>query len=277
MSGNICKFVPPEKYYDNINTVNFVYETIVPHRNSIIMSSYYVAYLTVKGSASFTVEDREYSVKEGDVFFTFPSTPFSLKPCDNNLEYIYISFLGIRAGKILEQLKINPMNCVFSDYYDLIPFWFSSISIATQNNLVMVSESVLLYTFSLISNRTEILRELPKESDVFLKIKKYIDDNYTSIDMSLQTLSRVFGYSEKYLSNCLKNFLGVGFSQYLKTLRIKHACSLMNDGYSNIKYIAYMSGYGDPLYFSKVFKKSLSKLPREYIADCRMGKNSDKK
>ena len=43
----------------------------------------------------------------------------------------------------------------------------------------------------------------------------------------------------------------------------------MNEGLSNIKDIAALSGYRDPLYFSKVFKNAMMLSPKEYIASVR--------
>ena len=56
------------------------------------------------------------------------------------------------------------------------------------------------------------------------------------------------------------------------TLRIQHACMLINEGLSNIKDIATLSGYRDPLYFSKVFKNAMMLSPKEYISSVRAGR-----
>ena len=42
MDNNICKFVPTRSSGDQINTVNFVYETIIPQRNQFITKSTYM-------------------------------------------------------------------------------------------------------------------------------------------------------------------------------------------------------------------------------------------
>ncbi len=270
MTDNICRFVPSKNDYDNINTVNFVYETTADTSNKLITHAYYTAYLVISGTATLFQAKKSVELNENDVFFTFPTVPFSLHPSDKSFKFIYISFMGIRAGKLLEKLKITPSDCVFGELKELSDFWMNAINISTQDNLAILSESVLLYTLSLISNHIEVKKELSKEADISLKIKKYIDDNYTSSDMSLETLARLFKYNQKYISAVLKKSIGVGFAQYLKTLRIQHACMLINEGFSNIKDIAYMSGYNDALYFSKVFKKTIGKPPKEYIAEIRM-------
>ena len=58
----------------------------------------------------------------------------------------------------------------------------------------------------------------------------------------------------------------IGFSSYLNSLRIKRAKSLMDKKESSISDIAAACGFNDPLYFSKVFRKSEGISPREYIS-----------
>ena len=116
MDNNICKFVPTRSSGDQINTVNFVYETIIPQRNQFITKSTYMIYLVTEGRGTLCHTQKSVEIRKGDLFFTFPSTPFAIEVSDSNLKYIYISFLGIRAGRILEEMKIGSGNCVFRHY-----------------------------------------------------------------------------------------------------------------------------------------------------------------
>ncbi len=272
MDYNICKFVPTRSSGDQINTVNFVYETVIPQRNQFITKSTYMLYLVTEGRGRLCHTQKSADIAKGDLFFTFPSTPFVIEAGDDSLHYLYISFLGIRAGRILEEMKIHPGNCVFHGYDTMEAFWTGALNMTTPYNLDMLSESVLLYTLSVLSNNTCQEEKLSKTADNILQIKKYIDDHYTSPDLSLETICARYQYNRKYLSEALKKVLHVGFSEYLRTLRIQHACMLVGEGLSNIKDIAALSGYRDPLYFSKVFKSVMLLSPKEYIAEIRAGR-----
>lgn len=274
MNQNICKFVPVRNTFDHINTINFVYETVIPQKNQFITKSTYMMYLVTEGTGRLCHMQKSCTLKKGDLFFTFPSVPFAIQVDDSSLRYIYISFLGIRAGKILEELGVHSGNCVYNGYGILEDFWNDALVLANQHNLDMLSESVLLYTLSVMSNRLNKEEKIAKTADNILKIKKYIDDNYTMADMSLEKICSEFQYNQKYLSGALKKVLHVGFSEYLRTLRIQHSCMLINEGLSNVKDIAYLSGYRDPLYFSKVFKNAMMVSPREYIASVRGASDS---
>lgn len=171
MDNNICKFVPTRSSGDQINTVNFVYETIIPQRNQFITKSTYMIYLVTEGRGTLCHTQKSVEIRKGDLFFTFPSTPFAIEVSDSNLKYIYISFLGIRAGRILEEMKIGSGNCVFRHYDFLEEFWTGALDIATQYNLDMLSESVLLYTLSVLSGNTLKEEKLSRNADNILQIK----------------------------------------------------------------------------------------------------------
>ena len=59
--------------------------------------------------------------------------------------------------------------------------------------------------------------------------------------------------------------MGVGYTEYLRTYRIKYAVSLFEHGIDSVKNVALLSGFTDPLYFSTVFKKHIGSSPKNYI------------
>ncbi len=50
----------------------------------------------------------------------------------------------------------------------------------------------------------------------------------------------------------LKKQFGMGFAEYLRTLRIKHAVLLFEKGVTPVKNVALLCGFSDPLYPSDV-------------------------
>lgn len=119
MDNNICKFVPTRGSADQINTVNFVYETVIPQRNQFITKSTYMMYLVTEGRGRLCHTQKSSDIAKGDLFFTFPSTPFAIEVSDSNLNYLYISFLGIRGGpdsggaeNPARELRVSRLRCV---------------------------------------------------------------------------------------------------------------------------------------------------------------------
>lgn len=75
------------------------------------------------------------------------------------------------------------------------------------------------------------------------------------------------GYSPDHLRRRFKKEIGVTPAAYLTQLRVEHAKRLLalddRGGYT-IKQIGLMSGFHDPYYFSRVFKKVTGVSPNEY-------------
>ena len=263
MEQNVCKFIPPYPSTDTINTINFVYEKNCNTFDQTRMSAVYMMNLVTEGEGEYSFYSNKYKLKKGDIFFVFPATPYTITS-HNNLKYMYISYVGVRANQIMERLMISKSNPYFEEYSNLTELWKNSLGMLNGINSDLLSESVLLYTLSMISNNELEREEKNERPDVVLKIKKYVDDNFSDTNLSLESVSENFNYNKKYISTVFREKTGIGFSSYLKVIRIQNACTLMEKGFTSIKDIAYMCGFNDPLYFSKVFKKQMGCSCSEY-------------
>ena len=100
---------------------------------------------------------------------------------------------------------------------------------------------------------------------------QYIEDNFNK-DISLDEVSQIVNISPYYFSKIFKEAEGINFVEYLTRLRISYAQKLLKKGEYSIKEICIMSGYSDPNYFSRIFKKCTNETPSEY----REGKRYEK-
>ena len=96
-------------------------------------------------------------------------------------------------------------------------------------------------------------------------IQKYIDDNFFNQKLSLEMISKSLSYSPKYISSVFKKKFNVGITEYLNTIRIQNACTLMKQGFTSISDVSNQCGFADAQYFSKVFKQRTGLSPKAYI------------
>ncbi|WP_080848590.1 response regulator [Cytobacillus gottheilii] len=101
------------------------------------------------------------------------------------------------------------------------------------------------------------------EADTFHKLKQYIFE-HSHKDISLESLGQMVELSPIYISKMFKEKLGVNYIDYLTQCRMEKAKSLLGDSKKSIKEITFETGYHDPNYFSKVFKKMCGITPMEY-------------
>ena len=263
MFKNICNFIPYNSDSHSIHTIHFVLETEDKGTNPST-SSVYKANLVCSGTGTLFVSNKAYSLKKGDVFFTFPGMVYRVSPKEN-FTYMYVSFLGTRSNMILDKLTISPQNFMFEDCEELEPLWRNCLNYDSAVS-DLAAESVLLHTFAYLGNRFLPKDPNAKKKDTLsYRIKKYIDENYSNPALSLEQISREVSYSPKYISSVFKKSFSIGITEYLHTVRIQKACTLMSQGMTSVNDISSQCGFSDALYFSKIFKKKMSMSPREFI------------
>ena len=263
-NSNICCFIPHTGGNDRINTIYYVYETTPQNMEKLRTNAFYRMAIVSDGIGHLQCAGRIYDLKKGDIFFNFASVPYGIES-GKDFKYIYVSFIGTRANYLMDVLKINSGNCVFEGFESLIPLWESGFEVCSAFSSV-ISESIVLHTFSVIGTALSTQENEERESrSVISAVRKYIDENFSDSELSVDMIAREFSYNKKYLSCAFKQSVGIGISEYLMIIRIQHACALMNQGFSHVKEISAMCGYKDPLYFSKVFKKRMNITPSEFI------------
>jgi len=93
--------------------------------------------------------------------------------------------------------------------------------------------------------------------------KIYMEQNFEK-DISLDEVSRTINISPYYFSKLFKEETGENFIDYLTEIRILKAKELLKDQSYSIKEVCAKSGYSDPNYFSRIFKKKENLTPSEY-------------
>ena len=253
---NICKIIE-ETATDRLEITRFIYEsnqdtmTIKTNvgTNRII--------LIKQGNGRLNIDMENICFETGSLIFVFKGEKIWVEPGDD-CEYMYIDFSGSRSESLFSRFCINRANRVFKGYDGLIPMWHDSLCRSNEINIDLASESILLYTFSRLS------ADVGKQSGLIDRILKISEENFTNRGLSLSSLAETLSYNSKYISHVFKQKMGIGYSEYLRNLRIKYSVSLLEHGIDSIKNVAFLSGFSDPLYFSSVFTKTLGVSPKEY-------------
>lgn len=263
MENNICKFLPNTDTLKNINILHFVYETEQQSRSSLKLEAFYKIHLVTSGTGKLYKTGSAYPLKASDIFFTFPSDPYAIESGDD-FAYLYISYIGIRTNRLMDELNITKKNFLFEHMEELQPFWEKTI-LDERSILALRCEGILLYTFSILGQQIFLEQNSHQNEDNVLLVKKFIDEHFSDKDLSIELLSKRYSYNPKYLSGLFKKRFHIGISQYIRTLRIQKACTLMEQGFTSIKDISCQCGFHDPFYFSKIFKENTGLSPKEHL------------
>ena len=99
---------------------------------------------------------------------------------------------------------------------------------------------------------------------VIVKAREYIDRNFSVTDISLHSAASHVGISPNHLSTVFAQETGENFVEYLTRVRMEKAKQLLSETAMKSADIAYEIGFGDPHYFSSIFKKNTGFSPREF-------------
>ena len=107
-------------------------------------------------------------------------------------------------------------------------------------------------------------REQKQTSLHLTKAIEYIQEHYMK-DLPLLTVASSVHVSEYYLSHLFRKEMNQTFSDYVAKVRIEKAQDFLRENPSaRIQEIADKTGFNDPNYFSKIFKKYTGVSPKEY-------------
>lgn len=102
-----------------------------------------------------------------------------------------------------------------------------------------------------------------KHVDVIYKALEYIKKNYMN-KISLNDVADTASISPSYFSKVFKEEMKRNFNMYLNQYRVNKSKKLLMDDSVSLVNIAFLTGFEDQSYFSKVFKKITGMSPGKY-------------
>lgn len=102
------------------------------------------------------------------------------------------------------------------------------------------------------------------ETDVIIRAKRFIADNYEDADLSLAKVADYVGLNEKYFTNRFSKETGETFVAYLTGIRMQKAKELLKSTTFKIYEISEMVGYHNVEHFNRMFKKLNGISPAQY-------------
>ena len=105
---------------------------------------------------------------------------------------------------------------------------------------------------------TSVDERLVKEATAF------VEENLDNTDLSVEMMSAHLGMSRVNLYKRVLSVTGSTPSEFIRTIRLRHAEALLREGKYNVSEVAYMVGFNNPRYFSKYFAEAYGMYPSQY-------------
>ena len=96
------------------------------------------------------------------------------------------------------------------------------------------------------------------------QVFKYVEDNYQDCNLCAASVAEHLGISEKNVYSITRQTLDMSFNEYLLSLRMRQAATLLCQTDFSVDQIAQKSGYQASSTFYRVFKKYYNETPSQY-------------
>ena len=104
----------------------------------------------------------------------------------------------------------------------------------------------------------------PYDEQFMQKVMEFIEEQMDNAELTIDEFAEHLMLSRTIFYRKLKSIIGLTPVDFIREVRIKRAAQLIDSGEYNFSQVAYMTGFNDPKYFSKCFKKVVGITPSEY-------------
>ena len=229
---------------------------------------YQILYVA-NGKTHFWIDGKEEIVSAGHMVLYKPEEIQKyVYYLEDNPEVFWIHFTGSDVKNILEYHGISLDEHVF--YCGVLPDYKALFRKIIQE-LQLCRYGYEDYIASLFNDILLLVDRQQHEQkkatgDVQEQIERaaaYFNENYNT-KISIDDYAESLHISTNWFIHNFKQYAGMSPAQYILSLRMVNAQSLLERTTYNIKEISEIVGYENPLYFSRVFKKEIGKSPAQY-------------
>ncbi len=228
----------------------------------------------VDGAGTLEAGGHHYEVGAGDLILLPQGLSHDYAADDDNPWSIYwvhfqgvstrvfLDYLGYREDRPVVSAGVSPaLLAAFNSLLAVRRTGYSSSAFINAANQLRH----LFTQFAMETSRQRAQRQGTLDLD---SIQAYMQDNIHQ-QLDLDDLAAVAHLSKFHFSSRYKALTGYSPIKHFLHMKIEYACQLLDSSEMSVKAIAAELGYEDPLYFSRLFSKTMGMSPRAYRSSVR--------
>ena len=102
------------------------------------------------------------------------------------------------------------------------------------------------------------------DEDFLKKAVQVIEEHLSEFDFDVNEFAENLHMSKSSLYRKIKTMTGLSPIEFIRNIKLKHACQMLKTSSLSIAEIAYASGFSDPKYFTTRFRAEFGMTPTEY-------------
>lgn len=116
-----------------------------------------------------------------------------------------------------------------------------------------------------MESNVDMLTHSPVDEEFLNKLTAIIEKNISDPNLAGSLLCSELGVSSSTLYRRIKELTDLSPNEFIRTIRLKKAVTLLKSKRNNVSEVADMVGFNDPYYFSRCFKKQFGFPPSEML------------
>ena len=236
----------------------------------------------VSGEMLYSINDKTYHLKAGDVLFGNQSTLHEGHQWEeSDCEYIAVTFLpkliyGFE-GSLIQEKYVTPIterSGVASLHLDGSEDWhqaatelLKTVIASYETGKEMFTVQQLLFFWQILYEHFPIEEKKvaghSKHYDQIRDMISYIENHYTE-QITLDDVATAAHLSRSECSRVFKKVMGTSLFSFIQNYRIEKSCALLTETDAPISEIAESCGFSDGNYYTKVFQKVMGCSPSTY-------------
>lgn len=239
------------------------------HHKSSHWHDFYEIHLITHGSVTERINGNTIEMGPGWIYFLRPYDVHEYW-CDEPVAMYKIQFLiDILDPDIQKTLLLNHFRLITQlkeqDLQELVPLLNSIVDERNSHHharMKMISHLMNCLAIKMIrlSNQN---KAIPSNSDSVVLALEYIHQNYTN-NITLQQTAAHVGLTPNYFCDKFHKIIGQPFKQYLRSLQLNHAATLLRVSDASISSICQESGFSSTVHFLRAFKAFYGMTPSQY-------------
>lgn len=220
----------------------------------------------ISGTAKAFCNGKSYNLKEGNFFIVFPNQIhyYSENSSDCNFYSIIIkpNLLMNYANSFTSKIPASPLyNCQDenSNLIKLLNIAYEEYTNKTEEKIVV---ALLTSVFGMLLSKYELISNTVS-GNFICELLNFCANHYKE-DISIDEIAEKLHISRSYISHTFNDKLNMGFCDYINSLRLSEAVSLLENEKLSITEISILSGFSTIRTFNRAFMKHYGISPSKY-------------
>lgn len=228
-----------------------------------VIRDVYIVEFCVEGYGSVVINGREFEVSPRKCYILLPGdTVMHTADKRDPRRGVWFGVDSITMGRYLKRAGITSENPfapdeLFDELYSwgekMLEYWRGD----SVGDSLFLTSCVYGFLATLLKEKKEF------SSDEWVERVTGIMSTRYNEQIKVSDIATAVGLERAYFSSLFQKRVGTSPYKYLTSIRIRHACTLIENGYFNISQVANAVGL-DSRNFSRLFKKETGTTPNEY-------------